>query len=105
MGSMAAGCCSRKLCSATRGDVDCHVAITAGSKLASLASARLTSVNLWGAWPHADGQQWAVGKAGGLAAIPESHRQEVQELLTAQFEFFAAVSLQECNGQPRTPSL
>ncbi len=37
----------------------------------------------------ADGQQWALGKQG-LESIPETHRQEVQELLTAQFEFFAA---------------
>ncbi|GAB4818741.1 hypothetical protein N2152v2_005787 [Parachlorella kessleri] len=36
-----------------------------------------------------DGQQWAVGKQG-LSSIPESHRGEVQELLNAQFEFFAA---------------
>lgn len=37
----------------------------------------------------ADGQQWAIGKQG-LSSIPVSHRNEVQELLTAQFEFFAA---------------
>ena len=44
------------------------------------------SAHVWAC--AADGQQWAVGKQG-LAAIPETHRQEVQELLTAQFEFFA----------------
>eukprot|EP00887_Chlorella_sp_A99_P006778 scaffold2.g6778.t1 len=36
-----------------------------------------------------DGRQWAVGKSG-MAAIPESHRQEVEGLLSAQFEFIAA---------------
>jgi hypothetical protein len=37
----------------------------------------------------ADGKQWALGK-NGVDAIPESHRSEVAELLTAQFEFLAA---------------
>lgn len=39
--------------------------------------------------PHlTDGKQWALG-AEGMAGIPESHRQEVQDMLTAQFNFFA----------------
>ncbi|KAI3438316.1 hypothetical protein D9Q98_000750 [Chlorella vulgaris] len=37
----------------------------------------------------ADGKQWALG-AEGVSAIPDSHRQEVSDLLTAQFNFFAA---------------
>ncbi|KAL4450188.1 hypothetical protein ABPG77_010857 [Micractinium sp. CCAP 211/92] len=37
----------------------------------------------------ADGQQWALG-AEGVGGIPESHRREVTDLLTAQFNFFAA---------------
>jgi hypothetical protein len=37
----------------------------------------------------ADGLQWALGK-GGMASIPETHRAEVTELLSAQFEFLAA---------------
>ena len=37
----------------------------------------------------ADGKQWALG-AEGVAGVPESHRQEVTDLLTAQFNFFAA---------------
>jgi len=36
----------------------------------------------------ADGMQWALGKEG-VAAIPESHRTEVAELLSAQFNFLA----------------
>jgi hypothetical protein len=36
-----------------------------------------------------DGQQWALGKEG-VAAIPETHRKEVAEMLAAQFEFLAA---------------
>lgn len=38
---------------------------------------------------RADGQQWALG-AEGVSGIPESHRREVTDLLTAQFNFFAA---------------
>ena len=37
----------------------------------------------------ADGMQWALGK-DGMAAIPESHRAEVAEMLSAQFNFLAA---------------
>ena len=37
----------------------------------------------------ADGKQWALG-AEGVQSIPDSHRQEVSDLLTAQFNFFAA---------------
>lgn len=37
----------------------------------------------------ADGMQWALGK-DGVAGIPESHRAEVAELLSAQFNFLAA---------------
>ena len=37
----------------------------------------------------ADGKRWALG-ADGVGGIPESHRQEVNDLLTAQFAFFAA---------------
>jgi hypothetical protein len=37
----------------------------------------------------ADGKQWALG-ADGVGGIPDSHRQEVSDLLTAQFNFFAA---------------
>ena len=37
----------------------------------------------------ADGKQWALGK-DGMAAIPESHRAEVAEMLSAQFNFLAA---------------
>jgi hypothetical protein len=36
-----------------------------------------------------DGMQWALGK-DGMAAIPESHRAEVAEMLSAQFNFLAA---------------
>lgn len=37
----------------------------------------------------ADGMQWALGKEG-VAGIPESHRAEVAEMLSAQFNFLAA---------------
>jgi hypothetical protein len=37
----------------------------------------------------ADGMQWALS-AEGVAAIPESHRAEVAEMLSAQFTFLAA---------------
>jgi hypothetical protein len=37
----------------------------------------------------ADGMQWALGK-DGMAAIPETHRAEVAEMLSAQFNFLAA---------------
>lgn len=37
----------------------------------------------------ADGKQWALGSEG-INAIPDTHRQEVSDLLTAQFNFFAA---------------
>jgi len=37
----------------------------------------------------ADGKQWALGK-DGIAAIPESHKAEVAEMLSAQFSFLAA---------------
>ena len=37
----------------------------------------------------ADGKQWVLG-GEGVAGIPDSHRQEVSDLLTAQFNFFAA---------------
>lgn len=37
----------------------------------------------------ADGKQWALG-AEGIKGVPETHRQEVSDLLTAQFNFFAA---------------
>lgn len=37
----------------------------------------------------ADGKQWAVS-AAGTEAIPDSHRNEVESLLNAQFEFIAA---------------
>ncbi len=37
----------------------------------------------------ADGRQWALGREG-MAAIPETHRSEVESLLTAQWEFLAA---------------
>jgi hypothetical protein len=37
----------------------------------------------------ADGKQWALG-GEGMQGIPDSHRQEVSDLLTAQFNFFAA---------------
>jgi hypothetical protein len=37
----------------------------------------------------ADGKQWALGKEG-IASIPNSHKAEVEELLSAQFSFLAA---------------
>ena len=37
----------------------------------------------------ADGMQWALGK-DGVAGIPETHRAEIAELLSAQFNFLAA---------------
>jgi len=37
----------------------------------------------------ADGKQWALGKEG-IASIPDSHKAEVEELLSAQFSFLAA---------------
>ncbi len=37
----------------------------------------------------ADGKQWALG-AEGIKGIPATHREEVGDLLTAQFNFFAA---------------
>ena len=33
-----------------------------------------------------DGKQWAIGK-GGVAEVPDSHRAEVSDLLTKQFDF------------------
>lgn len=60
------------------------------------ASRRLCihAIRLVGAYPcllspPADGKQWALG-AEGVAGVPDSHRQEVTDLLTAQFNFFAA---------------
>ena len=37
----------------------------------------------------ADGMQWALGR-DGISAIPETHRAEVADMLSAQFNFLAA---------------